>query len=105
MLACAHLVEVRSSPEGAEIRYAGEDLGPTPVQLRVRPFGPRQLEASLVGHRSLSTKLPLSLTTTGFVGDVLLLRPRQGLGLGPASVIELRLVREHAPVGAEQPPP
>jgi hypothetical protein len=101
MLACVHLVEVRSSPEGAEIRYAGEDLGPTPVQLRVRPFGPRKVEATLLGHRPLTTNLPFSTTTLGFLGDVALLRPREGLGLTTAEVIELRLVREHGAVGSE----
>ena len=99
LLGCAHLVEVTSAPPGAEVRYAGQALGPTPVTLRVRLFGPRRVEATLVGHRPVQVALPLALTTTRFVGDVLLARPRQGLGLRPVTSIELRMVKEHGPVG------
>ena len=99
LFACAHLVEVRTAPEGAELRYGGEPVGPAPVTLRVRPFGPRALEANFAGYRTLSTELPLSWTTSRFVGDALLLRPLQGLGIRRSGVLELMLVPEHEGVG------
>ena len=97
ILACVHKVQVTSAPEGAMVRYGGKDVGPAPVVLDVRPFGPRRVEARLLGYRPLTTRLPLGMTTTRFVGDVL--RPYQGLGLAPAGTLELRLVKEHGGVG------
>lgn len=99
LVGCAHLVEVTSAPAGAEVRYAGQALGPAPVTLRVRPFGPRTVDATLLGHRPVQVTLPLPLTTTRFLGDVLLVRPLQGLGLRPVTTLELRLVKEHGAVG------
>ncbi len=99
ILACVHKVQVTSAPEGAMVRYGGRDVGVTPVVLDVRPFGARRVEARLLGYRPFVTKLPLGMTTTRFVGDALLLRPYQGLGLAPAATLELRLVKEHGGVG------
>ena len=99
LLGCAHLVDVTSVPPGVEVRYAGQPVGTAPVTLRVRHVGPRRVEATLVGYRPVQVTLPLSLTTTRFVGDVLLVRPLQGLGVRFVTTLELRLVKEHGAVG------
>jgi hypothetical protein len=65
--------------------------------------GARAIRASLGGYRTVTVRLPLHATTTGFLVDVLTLRWRRAFGGVPYTTVELRLVPEHGGVGTWDP--
>lgn len=88
LLGCRHRVEVRSTPSGATLHHGRQNLGTTPLELRLwhHPFARYRVRVGLSGHRAMEVDLARGLKPW---------RPRV--------VRELLLVPEHGPAGTWSP--
>lgn len=81
---CAHRVRVDTLPRGAVVTYRGT-RGTTPVDLKVRAFGPRKITVRLAGYRTWEGRLPASTWYRGY------------------TELDLILVEEHGAAGTWTP--
>lgn len=99
---CVHRIEVRSDPGGAMASFNGKSMGRVPFEVKVHPFGRRQLALTLPGYRPIT----LTIARTGtlsFLNDVLTLHWLRAVGLVQYSSVEVELLPEHGPIGTWNP--
>lgn len=99
---CVHRVTVVTEPPGALVRWNGEILPPEQPELRVGPFGPRELEVEEVGYRPYHGRLtghgPLR-----FLVQAVGLRWLAMTGAARESEVRVTLLREHGGIGTWNP--
>lgn len=101
---CTRKVLLLSSPPGAEVRYRGQTVGVTPVELKVPGIpGRRTARLSANGYRTVEVNLGNDLRPRYFLGD-LLWPPRWRRLVGvEARSHEVILVPRHGRAGTWTP--
>ena len=105
-VACAHRVQVTSTPPGAQVRYRGRAVGTTPCEFTTvwLPFRKMDLHVRLPGYRASSVGLGSDTSLIRLLSEVLTpWRWPRALGRQVRARHNVVLVRRHGRAGTWTP--
>jgi hypothetical protein len=104
-LGCAHRVEIRSEPLGAQVRMRGRAVGATPVEVVLWsvPFAHPEARLTMPGFRGVQINLRRDRRPLRRFGEFLTFRWRRAFALSPGAHHEVLLVPDHGPAGTWGP--
>lgn len=103
LLACAQRAQIQTDPIGAEVWLNNQRVGVTPVEIKIpyRPFflPPPELKIRLQPqYREMRVSLRSESTGWHLIWHNAR-HPAIALGIAPAPILNVQMVRRHGPIG------